>query len=338
MENTHYWQIQSATTRRRKIGLRIWYWVSGGVTVLSVFFAMLFTLMPSLLVVSELAAKAVPENVLLGVVLSYAGLLLCFVLMIRLVEFQFHYLYIERWFIILFVIFWGAVSLDDYYSNRPISITALTTRYSHRINNVVSIYKDFFSGYGQEIYEQSNYTTLDSLALDLKDHYLMNDFISYASNKHFKDKRADLNSVMSLYLVFLNEFDVLNVESETDFDPEPSLILFLKAGNHFDLTVFLAACLMHYDYPVHIRENLQGRLMVEVRIDAESYYQLESLLNGLRVYKPSIVWYINEFAIYNSAYASVTIPLYLPVTSQEQERHFKFNDNEDTIVKLASMD
>jgi len=61
MENTHYWHIQSAATRRKQISLRIWYWVSGLVTILSFSFVMLFTLMPSILVVIEWAGKAVPE-------------------------------------------------------------------------------------------------------------------------------------------------------------------------------------------------------------------------------------------------------------------------------------
>jgi len=222
-------------------------------------------------------------------------------------------------------------------------IVALTNRYFHRFHNVVSIYKDYFGGYEQEIFMQSNYTNLDSLAMKMADHFAVIDFTAKASRKFYQDRHynesyADLYSAMSLYRVLLTNFDVLSADPGQEAEPEPLMISFFKAGSHSDLTVFLAACLMQFDFLVHIRENLQGRLMVEVRIDAESYYHLESLLNKLGVDMPSIVWYIKEFAIYDIADASVTVPLYLPVTSQWQEKHFKFNDNEDTIVEFVSVD
>jgi hypothetical protein len=284
-------------------------------------FIIFFLLVPGLLIIFEISSRLFLESKILGILAMLSGFFLGFIFALHIISFRESELDIQRDLVIAFMAFLLFISIGRAVTGDTPGMGEMLQRYKSTLKTYIKMWEEEAVKSYQKFTEASNYSEIDSIAVNMAAQSCVKDFFNYASGTYYQDLDSwflylGINEVMSLYHVMLEEFEVTDSDSEDFFETDAEMIIENRSGSHTELTVFFTACLMQFDHKVDVIECMNGNLVNMVRINPGYYPHLKNFLYNENL-NPILTWYMQEQMISTGNGFFHWVPLYIPVHSPE---------------------
>lgn len=291
---------------------------------------MLFLIVPGLLVILEMASRLFLESRILGVFSLVPGLYLGIYLCSKILSFRREDLESMREFVMVFLVYFIIITIGKIVSDNTLHIDQVLRRYKGTFKTYMNIWEKGSQGFDHTSSEAYFYSGIDGLARKMAAQASIKDFVTNASAQYYQDLESwmlylGVNEVMSLYRVMLEEFEVIDTDSELwDADTEDiddldeilatdaQKIIDDRKGGHAQLTVFFTACLMSFDQKVKVMKNLNGSLVNVVRLSPSQFIHLQNFMWNENL-NLILTWYMQEQILQQRHGVYFWVPLYLPV-------------------------